>query len=144
MLTINAFLPLIRKGTEKKLIYITSGAADVDMTRISRLTGQIGYSASKAAGNMVMAKYAGDLATESIKTLSIAPGWVETPATEGLTQNPAVFDYLLNAFKRIDPNVKGMIPAGQSIKAMLDVIARLDAESSGAFVSHHGDKTWVD
>nr|OQO24099.1 hypothetical protein B0A51_05942 [Rachicladosporium sp. CCFEE 5018] len=144
MLTINAFLPLIRKGAEKKLIYITTGAADVDMTRVSRLTGQIGYSASKAAGNMVMAKYAGELAESGIKTLSIAPGWVETPATEGLTQNPEVFEYLVNAFKRIDPNVKGMITAEQSIKAMLEVIARLDADGSGAFVSHLGNKKWVD
>ncbi|OQO06960.1 hypothetical protein B0A48_07526 [Cryoendolithus antarcticus] len=144
MLTINAFLPLIGKGSEKKLIYITSGAGDIDMTRYSRLAAQIGYSASKAGGNVVMAKYAGELFDSGIKTLSISPGWVETPATEGLTEDPAVYDYLFNAFKRIQPNVSGMIKAEQSVKAQLEVIAKLDAEGSGAFVSHHGDRQWVD
>ncbi|OQN95152.1 hypothetical protein B0A48_18756 [Cryoendolithus antarcticus] len=144
ILTINALLPLIHNGNEKKLIYITSGAGDVDMTRKSRLAGQIGYSASKAGGNVVMAKYAGELADEGIKTISISPGWVETPATEGLTANPAVLEYLLSAFKRLDPDVAGMIKVEESVKAQLEVIARLDAESSGAFVSHHGDKKWVD
>lgn len=80
--SINAFLPLIRKGAEKKLVYITSGAGDVDMTRNSRLSAQIGYSTSKAGGNIVMAKYAGELAEEGIKTVSISPGWVETPASK--------------------------------------------------------------
>ncbi|KAK4554061.1 hypothetical protein LTR86_008902 [Recurvomyces mirabilis] len=144
ILSINAFLPFVRKGTDKKLIYITSGAGDVDMTRLSRLSAQIGYSTSKAGGSLVMAKYAGELAEEGIKTLSISPGWVETPATEGLTQDQGVYDYLFNAFKRIQPDVTGMIKVEKSVKAQMDLIAKLDADMSGSFLSHHGNKQWVD
>ncbi|KAK5109753.1 hypothetical protein LTR62_006593 [Meristemomyces frigidus] len=143
MLAINACLPLIRKGSEKKIVYITSGAGDVDMTRISRLTGQIGYAASKAGGNVIIAKYAGELYEEGIKTLSLSPGWVETPATSTLT-DPAIMAYLMETFGRVQPNLRGMIPAEESISAMLKVIGKLDMETSGAFLSHHGDKQWLD
>ena len=76
--TINAFLPLIRKGELKKIIYITSGIADINLNRICELPGFMGYSISKASGNIVMAKYSVELKQEGIKVLSLAPGWVET------------------------------------------------------------------
>lgn len=76
--TINAFLPLIREGEMKKIIYITSAIGHIDLNRVCELPGFLGYSVSKAAGNIVMAKYSVELKQEGIKTLSLAPGWVQT------------------------------------------------------------------
>ena len=73
--TINAFLPLIRKGTEKKLIYISSGHADIPIIRTCEIPIMMGYAVSKGAGNIVMAKYAAELKGEGIKTLAMSPGW---------------------------------------------------------------------
>ena len=80
MYTINAFLPLIKNGSEKKIIFISSGIADVDVIRTTAVPFQIGYSVSKAGANTVMAKYAVELAAEGILTLSLSPGWVATDA----------------------------------------------------------------
>lgn len=82
MYTINAFLPLIRKGTLKKIIYISSGMGDINVVRIGEIAPQLGYAVSKAAGNIAMAKYAAALKGEGINTLSISPGWVASDAGE--------------------------------------------------------------
>lgn len=80
MYTINAFLPLIRHGERKKIIYISSPISDVQFNRICELTGFLGYSVSKASGNIIMAKYSVELKPEGILTLSLSPGWVGTDA----------------------------------------------------------------
>lgn len=40
----------------------------------------LGYGAAKAGMNLVMAKFAADLAPQGVKTLSMGPGWVATDA----------------------------------------------------------------
>ncbi|KAL9110120.1 MAG: hypothetical protein Q9227_005314 [Pyrenula ochraceoflavens] len=78
MYTINAFLPLVRNGQMKKIIYITSGFGDADFTVASEVPTLAGYSVSKAGMNMMIAKYAAELAPEGIFTLALSPGWVAT------------------------------------------------------------------
>ena len=82
MYTINAFLPLIRNGKEKKIVFISSGIADIDVIRTAAIPFQVGYGVSKAGANVVMAKYAVELASEGILTLSLSPGWVSTDLGE--------------------------------------------------------------
>ena len=74
----NAFLPLVRQGIEKKIVHISSGMADVDMIRKAGIPYAVAYSAAKAALNVIVAKYAAELAPESIKVLALSPGWVDT------------------------------------------------------------------
>jgi NAD(P)-dependent dehydrogenase (short-subunit alcohol dehydrogenase family) len=83
--TVSAFLPLIEKGQQKKIIYISSGIGDIPTTRATELPNLLGYAISKAAGNILMAKYAVDLKAKGILTLSLSPGWVETDACESLS-----------------------------------------------------------
>ena len=78
MFVVNAFLPLIRKGHLKKVIYISSGMGDINVIRVCELPSLLGYAVGKASGNIMMAKYAAELKSEGIKTLSLSPGWVET------------------------------------------------------------------
>lgn len=74
----NLFLPLIQKGQAKKVIYISSGMADIDL--ISKYSVQDGapYSISKAAGNAAVAKFDAQYRSEGILFMSISPGVVDT------------------------------------------------------------------
>lgn len=80
--TINALLPLVENGQQKKIIYISSGIGDIPTTRATELLGLVGYAISKAAGNIVIAKFGAELKAKGISTLSLSPGWVETDAGE--------------------------------------------------------------
>ncbi|KAL7948100.1 NAD(P)-binding protein [Trichoderma barbatum] len=141
--TINALLPLVENGQQKKIIYISSGIGDIPTTRATELPSLLGYAVSKSAGNIVMAKYAVELKAKGISTLSLSPGWVETDAARDLSNSPEAFQWMLTSFQKMDPKVKGMISTEESVNAQLSVIGSLDEKLSGAFVSHRGnDKDW--
>ncbi|KAL4802430.1 NAD(P)-binding protein [Aspergillus unguis] len=76
--TTNAFLPLIEKGSRKKIVHISSGMADTDLIRASGLSFSVAYSAAKAGMNVQVAKYAAELKPKGIKVLALSPGWVDT------------------------------------------------------------------
>lgn len=79
----NAFLPLIRKGKDKKIIHISSGIVDTALVEKSGLTAGVPYAISKASTNILVAKFAAELRDEGIWVLALSPGWVNT-------QNPDV------------------------------------------------------
>ena len=81
-----SFLDLIRSGTEKKIIFISSPSGDIEFTRVTGISTVLGYSVSKAGMNIVTTKLGVELAPEGIKTLSMSPGWVDTDAGEFNTQ----------------------------------------------------------
>ncbi len=87
MYVINSFLELVRKGQEKKIIFISSPSGDLEFTRITGLPSVVGYSAGKAGMNIIMTKFGAELAPEGIKTLSMSPGWVATDAGKLSPQN---------------------------------------------------------
>lgn len=76
--SINAFLPLVRKGTVKKITVISTGMADTEMVVNANVPGSVVYSSVKAATNMVVAKYAVELREEGIIILALSPGVVNT------------------------------------------------------------------
>ena len=76
--TTNAFLPLIEKGTQKKIVHISSGMADLDLIKKAGVSGAVAYSVAKAGMNVQVAKYAAELAPRGIKVLALSPGWVDT------------------------------------------------------------------
>lgn len=76
--TINAFLPLIRKGSVKKIVSISTGMADPDVILKAGAPGSIVYAAVKAALNMIIVKYAIELKPEGIALLALSPGIVNT------------------------------------------------------------------
>ena len=82
LFAINAFLPLLRTGKEKRVTYISSGVADIPETIETRIANSVPYAASKAGGNIVIAKFAAELRDEGFVFLSVAPGGV---ATETMT-----------------------------------------------------------
>ena len=55
--TINAFIPLLQKGREKKVSTLSTGMADIDIVNQLDITIGAPYFISKAALNLAIAKY---------------------------------------------------------------------------------------
>lgn len=74
----NAFLPLIENGTDKKIVFTSTGMADLNLISAARISYAVPYAIAKAGMNVLTAKYAVELAPKGIKTLALSPGWVDT------------------------------------------------------------------
>lgn len=79
---INLFLPLVEKSEVKKIVVISTGAADLE--EVLPEDGRFGipvllpYAAMKAALNLVVGKFAADVAERGVLMLSLSPGIVDT------------------------------------------------------------------
>ena len=76
----NAFLPLIEKGTQKKVINISSAAGDSEFVEKFGYASGAPYGISKAAINLINAKYAVEFRGKGYTFLAINPGLVNTRA----------------------------------------------------------------
>ncbi|KAE8377127.1 hypothetical protein BDV26DRAFT_264246 [Aspergillus bertholletiae] len=142
--TTNAFLPLVEKGTQKKIVHVSTAMGDVDFIKKSGISYAVAYSVAKAGMNVQVAKYAAELAPKGIKVLALSPGWVNTFDGE---KPPPVLEadaFMLKQFQTVDPEFKEQLQPEESVRKCLQVIGRLDAETSGSFLSHHGDsERWL-
>lgn len=77
---INLYLPLILKGTAKKVISISTGMAEVDLIVKFGVTNASPYSISKAAMNAAVAKFSAQYSGQGVLFMSISPGLVNTGA----------------------------------------------------------------
>ena len=163
----NAFLPLIEKGTQKKVINISSAAGDSEFIEKTGYITSVPYGISKAALNFVNTKYAVEFRGKGYTFLAISPGIVDTRIGSReslLPQNPmdvlgqrAAVDYLIGTavdearrdstiamFKASDPDWNGvLLLPRQSADLVLGVIDRATSKDSGGFVSQYGDKRWL-
>lgn len=105
--TTNASLPLLRKSSKPRLVFVTSviGSLTHSSDTSSRHYGPYAnkYWASKAAVNMLMVQYAGPLGQDGVAMLSADPRFCAT----NLTGNP-------NALRQMgaaEPEVRGKIVA---------------------------------
>jgi NAD(P)-dependent dehydrogenase (short-subunit alcohol dehydrogenase family) len=96
--TTNAFLPFLKKGAAKKVITISTGLADPELTLIGEATGQPSYSISKAALNMVVAKYAAQFKADGFVFLALSPGIVDVSGTS-VSARQSFFFLLQAVFK---------------------------------------------
>jgi len=144
--TVNIFLPLIRAGTEKKIITISSGMADTELINRFGVPVAAPYSISKAATNALVAKYNAALGkSEGILFLALSPGLVDTsegkPMSEQAVQGAQAMGALFQAYA---PDFKGPISPERSVEMCLEVIGRATVEKDGGgFVSHFGNKQWL-
>ncbi|KAF7360633.1 NAD(P)-binding protein [Mycena venus] len=138
---INAFLPLLRNGSTKKVVAISSGAADPKATLRTGRSGAAAYAISKAALNMAVAKFVAQFKTEGFVFLALSPGMVNTaPPT---SEMQAKFEGMTNTMAQVAPGFKGRMTPQESVKLQLEVIYKWAVEDTGAFVSHHGNKEWL-
>jgi len=145
-LVTNAFLPLIEKGTQKKVINISSAVADSDVIEKSGFASAVPYGISKAALNFINTKYAVEFRGKGYTFLAISPGLVDTRVVNGspTAEEQAEWDAMIDLLKAGDPDWSGipLLPR-QSADLILDVIDRATPKQSGGFVSQYGDKRWL-
>ncbi|PYH88131.1 NAD(P)-binding protein [Aspergillus ellipticus CBS 707.79] len=142
----NLFVPLIRKGTLKKVIAISSGQAALDMIPRLEIEAASVYATSKAALNTVVAKFSAQYAKEGILFLSICPGMVDTGRYDEATpEQKHRLKKMLDSFVSYAPHFKGPSTTETAIKDVLSVIDRAAVErgDGGTFVSHYGNKQWL-
>ncbi|KAH7350327.1 hypothetical protein BKA66DRAFT_476579 [Pyrenochaeta sp. MPI-SDFR-AT-0127] len=148
LFTINAFLPLLRAGKEKRVTYISSGTADLPETIETRIANSVPYTTSKAGGNILIAKFAAELQDEGFTFLSIAPGGVATETlmdTSKFTDDEkAKMQLMFVRMMQKYPDWKGPIPPEESVKRILDVVKHSKVQQSGQFLSYWGNTThWL-
>ncbi|KAF7335601.1 NAD(P)-binding protein [Mycena venus] len=142
--SINAFLPLLRKGSAKKVLVLSTALGDLDVTTQGGSFGEVSYSIAKAALNMVVAKYATQYKDEGFVFLAISPGLVATSMTEGFNNAAGELKLVGSMFTKLaPPDFKGPITPEESVNKCLEVFNRWTVEETGAFVSHHGNKQWL-
>jgi NAD(P)-dependent dehydrogenase (short-subunit alcohol dehydrogenase family) len=72
---IRAFVPLLEKGTNPRIVNVSSGAGSVAAKEDH---GHYAYAASKAALNMVTRGIAAEFRPRGICVVAMTPGWVKT------------------------------------------------------------------
>jgi len=76
-------MPLVLKGKAKKVVTITSGFADPELTRTYDIGTAPLYSASKAAVNMIVAKFSAEYREQGVLFLAVTPGTVDVGQYNG-------------------------------------------------------------
>ncbi|KAI0088541.1 hypothetical protein BDY19DRAFT_948116 [Irpex rosettiformis] len=135
--TINAFLPLLRAGTTKKCLAISTSMGSPRFTNANDFSTFSGYAMSKAALNLAMAKYACQFRDEGLVFLTISPGLVKTMVgtKEEVDAAYAIFDRM-NREK--NPDFEGAITTEQSVSDILALLDKVTIANSGTFVHRDG------
>jgi NAD(P)-dependent dehydrogenase (short-subunit alcohol dehydrogenase family) len=145
---INLFMPLVLAGTTKKVTVISTGLADTGLTNAREFDLAPIYAISKAAVNMVVAKFNAVYKKDGVLFLALSPGLVDV----GKFPDPATMDPkhlerfqgMLASFKAHAPNFTGPMQPEESATKVLSVIHKASVEKDGgAFLSHLGTKTWL-
>lgn len=79
--SIDAFLPLLRKSTPRKIAIISTSLGERDFVWKARISEMAAYSVTKSAEHMVMAKYAASLEAEGFIVAAVNPGGVDVSGT---------------------------------------------------------------
>lgn len=73
-----AFLPLLKKGSLKKVINISTTLGSIGMAPVFNFQPTPAYKVSKAALNMLTVQYAQAFAEDGLVFVAVCPGWVKT------------------------------------------------------------------
>ncbi|KAK6331249.1 hypothetical protein TWF696_003309 [Orbilia brochopaga] len=134
------FIDLIKKGDQKKILVLSTGIADVDAILLYEMATNIPYAASKAAMNVVVAKYAIQLKEDGVTIVSISPGLVQTSHEESMVK---MYEAVTEIFRRVHPDFAGPLTPEQSVNYMLNTLGKLTVKDTGRFMSHYGNREWL-
>jgi len=143
----HCFMPLVLKSKSKvkKVISITTGLADLDLT--NNVDVDIGalYAASKAALNVIVAKFSVQYKKDGVLFLAISPGVVEVGHYDQVS--PEEMQGMMGFVSKLQahaPHFKGPISPEESVRSIRSVWEKATIEKdAGAFISHLGNKEWV-
>jgi len=142
----NLYLPLIRNGRAKKVITISSGFADNELTKNYSIDLSAPYSISKAAMNTAVAKFDARHAEDGILFMAICPGTVDTGSANNATEEQQKsLGVLFSKFQKYAPGFSGPAPVEESVKDVLAVVNKASLEDGygGTYLSHFGNKQWL-
>ncbi|KAL2292450.1 hypothetical protein FJTKL_09421 [Diaporthe vaccinii] len=144
----NLFLPLLLKGTQKKVVFISSGHADLELISKYEIDITGPYALGKAATNVIVAKFHAEHAKHGVLFMSISPGVVDTghfDPSELTEEEQQSFAGISAKFQQYAPHFKGPITPEESVKKVISVYekASLANGDGGSFVSHLGTKQWL-
>ena len=80
---LNLFMPLVLKGSSKKVVVLSSGLADQELTVKYGVYENGPYSISKTAVNMAVAKFQAEFEKNGVLFLAMSPGLVNTGQFDG-------------------------------------------------------------
>ncbi|KAE8554518.1 hypothetical protein TMatcc_005940 [Talaromyces marneffei ATCC 18224] len=104
----NAFMPLILKGRAKKVIAISTGMSDPEMTLKADIYQATSYAMSKAALNMAIAKFSAVYREKGVLCMAICPGAVDTGSLNIETEQEEQLAMAMSGkFKQYSPTFKG-------------------------------------
>lgn len=131
--SVNAFLPLLRQGSTKRILVISTAGGDVDTVRQMKIGNMSAYGTTRAGSNMVVAKWALLLADEGFFVVGVSPGIVDCSATSD-TGRPA--EGSVNAAKEIRKLVPGFKPLTpqQSVEKILELFEGAGPEDNGTLL----------
>ncbi len=101
-----AVLPLLRKGSNPRIVNITSGGGSLKATSFRR---HYSYSLSKAALNMFTRRAAHDLKPSGITVVCVSPGFIRTDMAgpEATLPLDEATEVLAGTFERLGPEQTG-------------------------------------
>ncbi|CAF9936945.1 MAG: hypothetical protein HETSPECPRED_010508 [Heterodermia speciosa] len=145
--TVNAFVPLLRKGTAKKVLTLSTGLGSPDFINETEVDVAAPYAISKAAVNMAVAHYNALYKKEGILFMAISPGYVDTGNGPDLSDEEALKGAMAMGakFAKYAPHMKGPIQPDESVSSMLKILgnASIEKGDGGSFISHLGNKQWL-
>ncbi|PVH84623.1 short chain dehydrogenase reductase [Cadophora sp. DSE1049] len=76
--TIRNFIPLLEKGTQKKIVNISTALGSFNLASQYTWAPAPAYKIAKAALNMLTVQYANDYAEKGFTIFALSPGWLKT------------------------------------------------------------------
>ncbi|KAK8073098.1 short chain dehydrogenase [Apiospora saccharicola] len=141
----NLFLPLVLRGSTKKVILISTGMAEADLTNQYAVDVGALYAISKAALNMAAAKFNAQYKKDGVLFLCVSPGVVDTGNYADFTPKQLEgVGGMMKKFAEYAPHWTGPITPEESVRAVRSVWEKATVEENGGdFISHYGNKQWL-
>jgi len=134
---VNNFLPLLRKGSAKKIIILGSEGGERSFVQHVHISELGAYGITKAAEHMVATKYAVALENEDFTVVSVGPGFVDVSDThsEPLSEADASkFNDLVVKHLAAFPNASALLlTPQQAVERLLVDIEKIGPAESGTF-----------
>ncbi|KAH6873485.1 hypothetical protein B0T10DRAFT_553168 [Thelonectria olida] len=140
------FMPLILKGRAKKVIAISTGISDTEMTLKADIYQAVAYSMSKAALNMAVAKFSAVYREKGVLVMAICPGAVDTGSLQIETEEEGKLAMaMFQKFKDYSPTFQGPAKVDVSVESVLALVnkATVNGGYAGVFISHTEKKPYL-
>ncbi|KAK7932022.1 NAD(P)-binding protein [Apiospora marii] len=141
------FIPLILKGKGRKVMTVTSGFGDIDWTNELDLDMNALYSISKAAVNMVTAKFNAQYKKDNVLFVSICPGFadVDHPQEPPNEAQQAKLQEMFATITKYSPSFKGPDSPALTVNTLLSVMddCSIEKDDGGKVWSHFKNKRWL-